>query len=92
VSNEPHHILSSASEYQIRRATEAIKQLDIAMLIELERIKRPSTPVVQVAHMLCMYVTIFSDRHSQSLDIEQITSWAQLQEHISQISKYFFEL
>lgn len=42
IANEDHHILKNASDYQIRRATDAIKQLDIGMFIELERIKRPN--------------------------------------------------
>ena len=45
IANESHPVLKGASSYQIKRATEAIKNLDITMLLELERIKRPSQAI-----------------------------------------------
>jgi hypothetical protein len=48
------------------------------MLIELERIKRPSQAIFSVAQMLCMYVEIFKTDRAQPLDIEQVTSWLDL--------------
>ena len=38
-----------ASLYQMKRASEAIKDFDIHMCLELERIKRPSPAVVHLA-------------------------------------------
>lgn len=48
------------------------------MLIELERIKRPSWAVYSIAQMLCMYVDIFKTDRSLPLDIDQVTSWLDL--------------
>jgi hypothetical protein len=48
------------------------------MLIELERIKRPSQAIFSIAQMLCMYVEIFKADRSQPLDIEHVSSWLDL--------------
>lgn len=44
-SFDQHHILGSASVYQIQRATDAIRSLEVSMLFELERIKRPNSGI-----------------------------------------------
>lgn len=82
-SNDTHIILAGASAYQIRRATEAIKGFDISMLVELERIKRPSQAVFDIAQMLCMFVEIFKSSEKYTVDISQVQSWLDLQEHVS---------
>ena len=53
---------NTATLYQLKRASDAIKSLDMHMFFELERIKRPSTAVLHIAKLACVFFEIFRER------------------------------
>ena len=53
---------NTATLYQLKRASDAIKSLDIHMFMELERIKRPSPAILHIAKLACVFFEIFRER------------------------------
>lgn len=62
--------------YQFRRATEAMKSLEVQMFLELERIKKPSAAVLAIARMSCIFFEAIRNRDPVMMDqVESMHSW-----------------
>ena len=71
--------IDKATLYQMKRASDAIKSLDIHMFMELERIKRPSTGALYVAKLSCVFFEIFRERGMEFMDkVEGLVTWSQI--------------
>ena len=41
--------------YQLRRASDAVKSLEVQMFLEFDRIKKPSAAILAIARMSCLF-------------------------------------
>ena len=72
-----------ASAYQIRRAAETSKGLDIEMFLELERIKKPQAAILAISRMSCIFFESLRNRDAVKMDqVEKMQSWQQIQEYM----------
>ena len=54
----------------MRRALDAMRNLDITMFLELERIKKPTAAVLAIARMSCIFFEAL--RHGDPLKMDQV--------------------
>ena len=67
---------TKASLYQIRRAIDGMRALDIQMFIELERIKKPTAAVLAITRMSCIFFEALRQREAIKMDqVETMQSW-----------------
>ena len=75
--NQTPEIQYKASSYQLRRAADAMKNLEIQNFLELERIKKPSAAVLAIARMTCIFFEVLRNRDDPSFmdQVESMHSW-----------------
>ena len=69
--------------YQLRRASDAVKALEVQMFLEFARIKKPSAAILAIARMSCLFFEAIRTKDHNMMDqVESMQSWQQIQEYM----------